>query len=232
MSFFTLNGIPLRVETDKNVSVTNGLNINTTKLRPNDLLNSATHFHNAGYTGVEFKITIFLKETDLTPDGESVINVLSNLINTMTAVSIVTEAIDVPNGKYIVTSQSMDQDYKKSTHWTLKFVQVYSTKTYTSTAYKKSKTTSIKSSKTTSSLNSKLKKCSLPLNTKSKGACVKYLEKKLYQKGFLKKKFINNTYDKNTATAVKKLQKKYKKKYNLKVTGVVDKKTRNCLLKI
>ena len=228
--FFTLNNIPLRVNQDKGVSVVSGLNIHTTQLKPNDEKHSATHFNNTGYEGKEFEVTLVIKESDYY-NGKKVLDILEELIMQMKVVSIVTKALDVPNSKYVIINDKREQNFENITNWTLKFKQLYSTKTYTNSIYKKATTTPIKKP-SSSTLNSKLKKCSVPLSVNSKGKCVIYLKKKLKQKGYFKGDVKSNVYNKKLANSVKALQGDYKKKYNLKTNGVFDKKTKKCLLKI
>ena len=229
--FFTLNNIPLRINQDKGVSVISGLNINTTLLKPNDEFNSANHFNNNGYEGKEVEVTIVIKENDYY-NGKKVLDILEPLIVKMQVVSIVTQAVDVPNAKYIIISDKREQNYENITNWTLKFKELYSTKTYANSTYKKSVSSIPKTKKSTSTLDSKLKKCKVPLSINSKGNCVIYLKKKLKQKGYFKGDVKNNTYNKALANSVVNLQKKYKRKYSLNPNGVFDKKTKNCLLKI
>lgn len=79
--------------------------------------------------------------------------------------------------------------------------------------------------------NQTLKKCSVPFKKNSKSNCVGVLQDKLILKKYLDKKYRTGKYDKHTISAVKAFQKAYKKTYNLKVTGIVDKKTRDALIK-
>ena len=96
-----------------------------------------------------------------------------------------------------------------------------------------------KSSKSKSSNKSKFKKCklsSLKYSKKKKTVtCVKYMQEILYKKGCLKTKSqIDGWYGKVTAGAVTQFQKKYSKKYKLKVTSgtKVDKATFNAMCKV
>lgn len=83
-----------------------------------------------------------------------------------------------------------------------------------------------------SKYNNILKKCNVPFKRNSKSSCVGTLQDKLILKGYLNSKYRTGRYDNNTVIAVKNFQKAYKKTYNLKVNGIVDKKTRDALLKI
>lgn len=78
--------------------------------------------------------------------------------------------------------------------------------------------------------NEALKKCKVPFKKNAKNDCVKTLQNKLILLGYLNKKYDTGKYDNATVKAVKKFQSKYKQKYNLKVNGVVDKKTLKALV--
>ena len=161
-------------------------------------------------------------------DEFKVINILKNWIKNMFPLKVVTEAIDVPNGLYIITGNpSRKQVYADYTIWSLEFttfnplnLAVYKNN---NTAIKKALAKK-KSSKSKSSNKSKFKKCklsSLKYSKKKKTVtCVKYMQEILYKKGCLKTKSqIDGWYGKVTAGAVTQFQKKYSKKYKLKVTS-------------
>lgn len=80
--------------------------------------------------------------------------------------------------------------------------------------------------------NNILKKCNVPIKKNSKGKCVEAIQYVLNAYGYLKKKNMTGKYDSNTVKAVKLFQSDLKKKEGLKVTGIVDRKTRDSLLKI
>lgn len=78
--------------------------------------------------------------------------------------------------------------------------------------------------------NKALKNCKVPFKKNAKNDCVKNLQNKLILLGYLNKKYSTGKYDSNTVKAVKKFQTKYKQKYSLTATGIVDKKTLKALL--
>ena len=78
MSFFTLNGMTLRVMRDKKIIVNAGINTTETKLFGNDANKSPSYLFNNGYTGIDFEIDILLRDTDLY-DGKSVKTILNNI---------------------------------------------------------------------------------------------------------------------------------------------------------
>ena len=178
-----------------------------------------------------------------------VITMLDYWMRNMTVFIVTTRAMDIPNGEYIITGNpSRKQTYESSTVWELEFtrytgVTAIGFKAVTNSAdkaVKKYNANKKKSNKTTkakkaSSSNNKFSKCKLSVLVYSKKQkkvdCVKQLQTILK-----KQKFYNSTIDgwyyTKTAEAVKQFQKKYKSKYNLSVTGKVDKKTFNALCKV
>ena len=110
--------LPLRVERD--LEVVPGMEIAITKLNKNgnDALN---HFFNSGYTGITFKAVILIKSTDMW-NNKLVINVLHDWFKNMTPLSVVTDALNIPDGQYIISKNpSRKQSYTTSTEWELEF---------------------------------------------------------------------------------------------------------------
>lgn len=155
---------------------------------------------------------------------------------------VITEAIGINNGYYLITeNSSRKQSYREYTIWTLEFMKfkelkLSSFKSTTSGITKAIKKVNAKkaSAKTKTSQSTaykaKLKKCNYKTlkysATKKKVDCVKIMQQLLYNYGCLSQKsYIDGWYGKVTVEAVKKFQKKYKAKYKLKVTGKVDKST-------
>ena len=188
-------------------------------------------------------------------DEPKVTTILKKFYNEMTVISIVTDFIDIPNGNYLITKNpSRVQSTENYTVWELEFTTYRAINTVkyvnNNTAIKnaiaktkkKEKTLkerlhdAVKAAQAVAANNAKLDKCKLSQLTYSKKkknvACVKYMQKILYRKGFLTKKQVDGWYGPKTKEAVKKFQKKYKKKYNLKVTGKVDKNTKNALVRV
>ena len=172
-----------------------------------------------------------------------VLNVLRVWVKNMFPVKVVTKAIDVPNGVYIITGNpTRKQEYENYTTWTLEFttynplnLAVYKNN---NAAIKKA-ISNQKKSQAKNSIKARFKKCKLSTLKYSKKqktvACVKYMQTILYKKGCLKKKSqIDGWYGKVTCGAVRQFQNKYKKKYKLKVTSgtKVDKATFNAMCKV
>lgn len=178
----------------------------------------------------------------------NLVTALDYWMRTATPLNIVTRAVDVPNGLYlIIKNSSRKQSYEGFTEWELEFMKYeeITTTSFSSTTkgvtkaiakYEKakkkkstkSKTTTAKS-KTTSKDN--LKKCKLSKlkysKTKKVVGCVKHLQRVL-NNTIKSNLIIDGWYGDSTKQAVKKFQTN-NKKYNLKTDGNVDQNTLNCL---
>ena len=191
--------LPLRVE--KDVEVIPDMDISVTKL--NKVGNSRfNHFFSNGYGGITFKVTVLLKASDVW-NNESIINVLRQWYENMTPLSIVTDALDILDGEYIISKNpSRKQHYKTSTEWELEF-----------TTY--SPLTLFKFKNDNSRVLNALSKCNyktLVYSKKNKVVkCVKTLQKILKKKKYYSGK-VDGWFGKETTKAVKKFQKKYNKK--------------------
>jgi hypothetical protein len=175
-------------------------------------------------------------------------DLLDYWIRNNTPLMVKTDAIDIPDGTYIITkNSSRKQTHDKYTIWDLEFLTYNEAK---AVVYKnnnarvknaiekaKAKQVAAKTSKSkpASTYKTKFAKCKrsvLKYSKKKKTVtCVKYLQKILKKQNVYKGN-IDSWYGPMTRTAVKKFQKKYKKKYKLKQTGKVDKKTFNALKKV
>ena len=181
-------------------------------------------------------------------------DILETFYTRMEVLTVVSDFIDIPDGNYIITKNpSRVQSQKDSTIWELEFttyrtihqvqyvnnnsaVQKAIANSKKANAKKTAASTKKKTTKSASSKNSKLAKCKLSVLVYSKKqktvTCVKYMQNVLYKKGYLTKKQVDGWYGPKTVAAVKKFQKKYKKTYNLKVTGKIDKNTLNAMCKV
>ena len=235
--------ISLKVIQSNGVDVTPDLNITVNKLNGGN-----NQFLNNGYGGISFKIDVIIGKNDMF-GNITVLDKLHEWITTMTPLYVVTEAIDIKNGRYIISKNSdRKQTYRDNTVWSLEFIEFkginitkykndnkYVNKAKKNYAKAKAKAQAkSKKAKANSANKKKLKKCKvskLKYGVK-KSNCVKYMQKVLYNKGFLKKKYIDGHFGKNTKSALKQFQKKYKKKYKLKATGKVDKATLKALIEV
>ena len=201
------------------------------------------HFYNTGDAGITFKISVLVGKDD-TWNGEKVTDVLNSWYVNTTVVRVVGEAIDVPAGEYIITKNpSRKQSFKDNTQWELEFTTFIALNIYRFSndnanvlkALKKAKSIKNKSSKkkkTTKNkpaYKAKLKKCNYKVlvysKTKKTVKCVKYMQTVLYKNSYLTKKQVDGWFGPKTKEALKKFQKKHKKKYKLTVNGKVDKST-------
>ena len=233
----------LRVDRETGLQTIPDMDINITKL--NDAEGTHfNHFFNNGSGGITFKVKVLIKETD-TWNNETVLNTLNNWFIGMVPVYVVTEAVDVPDGEYIITkNNNRQQNYKGSTIWDLEFtsytpLNVFKFANNNSNVLKaiksnkkKKKQASKKSKAKKATVNSKLSKCNYKnlvySKTQKSVKCVKYMQKILYKQKLLTKKQVDGWFGSKTKEAVKKFQKKHK---NLKATGKVDKNTFNVLCK-
>ena len=190
-------------------------------------------------------------------DNPKVTTILKRFYTEMTVLNVVTDFIDIPNGNYIITKNpSRTQSNVDYTVWELEFttyraintVKYANNNSAVNNAIAKAKaantkkttvkkTTAKKTTKSSSSKNTKLSKCALSKlkytgKKQTNVTCVKYMQEVLYKKGYLTKRQIDGWYGPKTLNAVKKFQKKYKKTYNLKVTGKMDKNTLNAMCKV
>lgn len=223
--------LDLRVIQDNGISVVPDVDINISDLNVKNNL-KFKQFFNTGDGGITFKVNIIILKTDMF-GNTSVTDYLKNLISNMLPISVVTDAMDIPNGTYLITKNSeRKQSYDTSTEWTLEFT------TYTplnvvkfqndntavlnaiNKAKQKNKKTSKKSTKASSSNYAKLKKCNYKTLKYSKQkkvvTCVKYLQKILKKNKCYAGK-IDGWFGKDTKTAVKQYQKNYNKKYKVVV---------------
>jgi len=231
MTFFEIDGIPLRVLQDNGVKVDSQINIKSTALRRDLQKKAYVHFYNAGYNGKEFGIDIIVNLSD-TIGNETVKEHLDKWVEEGSTHTIVTEAIDIKNGEYIITKCTSEQKYKNEAIWSLDFAEYYTKEVVNSPDYGTKDT----SNSTTDSLL--LSKCDLPLTPNSASTeCIKALQQKLKNKGYYlfkdgKTLEVDGVYNENVILAVTLLQKQYQKEYGLNVTGIFDNPTRDCLLNL
>ncbi|MBQ7927710.1 MAG: peptidoglycan-binding protein [Methanobrevibacter sp.] len=238
------------------------------KIKTTELSNGESVFKGMLRTDDSFKIKIMINRVynydtkefeDVSWSGGSnvttktsgtVAEMLDYWIRNGIPVYVVTEAMDVPDGEYlIVDNSSRNQEYLNSTVWELEFKKYDGTNTIKFNfqnnvsdnaikKYEKAKAAKAKAAKakaakksqvkTKASDESQLRKCkrsSLVYSKKKKSvACVKTMQKILKKQGFYKST-IDGWFNKLTKNAIMAYQKKYKKKYSLKVTGKVDQYT-------
>ena len=177
----------------------------------------------------------------------NLIEILDSWIRNMTIFTVTTRAVDIPNGAYIITGNSnRKQTYDDYTVWELEFTRyvgnVVTAVTWNNTyaqkavsTYNKNKEKAAAKTKEIAAIKANFKKCDYKKMVYTKKAkavtCNKYLQQLLKKWGFANTQ-ISGWYGPKTKEGVSKFQKKYKSKYNLSVTGNMDKKTFNAMLKV
>ena len=256
--------IPLHVTQAGAFNVTPDVNITVTDLNKGDTNFIYKRFYNQGYGGISFKIEVILKKGEKwtskyykkymgkDTDTFTIISVLREIIESMTPVKVVTDAMDIPNGNYIITKNSTrKQSSEGYTVWDLEFTSytplvevVYSNdNTMVKNAISKAKAkqsnvtvaSKTSSSKGKSSKVSKLSKCNRSVlvysRKQKKVTCVVYLQEILKKLKCYSGK-VDGWFGPLTTTGVKNFQRKYKKKYSLKITGTVNQKTYNAIISV
>ena len=267
------NPLWLHVVQSNGIDVNPNFNISVNKLNKTSKNTAYNQFLNKGRSGASFTIDVMLKKAErwdiaLLKKTEPINYVvhkpyirrqLQYWIDNMIVMYVVTDAIDIPNGTYIIKDNpSRKQNYHDYSIWTLEFVKYNALNTVKyknnntaiktainkankarkakAAAAKKAAKKSTKTTKKASSKNKKLSKCSLSVLVYSKNkkvvTCVKYMQEVLYKKGFLTKNQVDGWWGNVTTGAVKKFQQKYQKSYKLKVTGKMDKNTLNCMCNV
>lgn len=217
--------LSLRVDIGQGVESVPDMDINITKLNNTGGIRY-NHFFSNGYAGTTFKIRVLIKSTDKW-NGAYVTNQLHDWFKNMTPLHVVTEAIDVPDGEYLISSNPTRQQNKKGfTEWDLEFttytpLALYKYKNNNAAvlkALKKAKAGN-KSNSKKSAVNTKLKKCGLKYLKYSKKkktyTCVKYMQQVLQKKKLLTKAQVDGWYGPVTLKAVKRFQITYNKKVKI-----------------
>lgn len=241
--------LPLHVVRSSGINVTPNIKINVTDLNKEKGI-LYKNFYNNSDNSITFKIDILIHKDEawnselyglykgLNASRFRVSTVLKEWARNMVPLNIVTNALDVPNGTYVITKNSTrKQTFENTSIWTLEFttfnplnLYVYKNNNPALTKAKKKNKIVIKP-KVNVLLFCKLTNFKYT-KTKKTNSCVKRMQSVLYRKGFLKKKQVDGWFGPVTKNAVKRFQKKYAKKYKLKATGVVDSRTINALVKV
>lgn len=220
----------LRADQSKGIDTIPDMAINITDLNKSGNTLYKQFFSN-GYGGITFKATIIIKKTDMW-NNKPVNDVLHEWYTNMTPLAVVTDAMDVPDGQYIISKNpNRKQTFKDSTVWELEFTTYIPLKLYkyennnaaVLKALQKTKTaTKTRTSKTKkATVNVNLSKCNYKVLVYSKKKktvkCVKYMQQILYKNSLLTKKQIDGWYGIETKKAVKKFQQKYNKTHKVTI---------------
>ena len=121
MTFLEVNGYPLRVVMNSGVSTETGVKVNETQMLKGGNGWSAPTFRvNKGNYGVTFTVDIIIKETDIY-NGYSLKTIIDNWEIHSEPVTVITDAMDVPNSKYIVTLGKKKQTTHYNSLWEVNF---------------------------------------------------------------------------------------------------------------
>ena len=141
-NYFEVNKIPLKVLLGDGFQTKMGTDVKETDLlKFEDTLNAPTFFFNSGDHGVEFEISVVIRESYYY-NNLPISDYLNTWNKTSVPVSVVTDAMDVPNSKYIMTIKSKKQNRKVQSIWKLRFKQYYENNLSFDTVYS-GKTTSL-----------------------------------------------------------------------------------------
>ena len=250
--------LPLHVIQSKGFEVEPLVDVKMTDLVRSTSDNRAyKHFLNKGDGGITFKISVIIGRNDrwrITVNDEigqqvlrnpRVTDVLAKIYGEMRICSIQTDAIDIPNGLYVLSKNGKRvQDYEDYSVWDLEFTTFYPLQSYryqnTNSIVLKAiadanakRLAEIEAAKyPNKATQDKLKKCDytkLKYSAKqTNDSCIKYMQTILKQQGLYSDN-IDGWWGSLTTEAVKKFQTKYKSKYGLSATGKMDKKTFDAL---
>ncbi|WP_407374153.1 peptidoglycan-binding protein [Methanobrevibacter sp.] len=185
----------------------------------------------------------------------ALLKALDYWMKTATPLNVVTRAVDVPNGLYlIIKNDSRNQTFEGFTEWELEFMKYepFTKSSFSATNagvttalknYKKAKDKKAKAAKAKAEakkkttarylLKTKCKASNLKYSkTKKVVTCVKYMQQILINKKFLAKNQKDGWYGPVTKNALKNFQKKYKSKYKCKTDGNVDANTFKALYSV
>lgn len=230
MTFFEINGNPLRIIQDDKVSVDPQTNVKVTALHANPNEKSYNHIYNNGFSGKKVTLTVLVRDSDMV-DGVQLSDYLESFVESIKPFTVVTEARDIPNGEYFMVSCKMTQEYHNQSEWSLTIMQ---NQTRTGKTASELGIASDKDTKKDTTNAGILSRCT-PLAPGDDGDCVRALQQTLKNAGYYlfhegKSLEVNGVYDENTVFAVSLLQRDNKIEWNLTVNGIFDKATKDCLL--
>lgn len=244
------HALPLRVIQSKGVEVRPDVDINVNDLN-SDFNTKYKQFYRSGDGGIKFKVDVIIHKNDVWGYGEEtpgdyifegkvysagmrVVTWLHYWYSRLRPVYVVSDAIDVPNGVYVITDNpTRKQDFRDYTVWSLEFTTYNPLTTY---KWKIVESEPKQTTKSSSSTMVALKDCAphifISLNEKKTGQCNRTMQQKLCDLGYLKQSQVTGWYDAETMNAVKQFQRDMNKKgHNLLVDGVMGPVTLGILVK-
>ena len=235
------HGLPLKVLTSTGVGVERDFEINVTDLNSDSADVKFKHFHTNGDGGLTFKVDVAVNPSEMWgyteedsvfiyngveyPTFTNVDKWLDWFYVNMVPLYVVSDAVDVPNGVYLITkNKSRQQSYRGFSIWGLELstfnpITLYKWKTAVKLEEaidevlnpKPAATTTNTTANSTSSLNQRVKNCvgkTTYSTTRNNTECNKVLQEKLNQLG-LANLIVDGWYGPSTMEAVKKFQRKY-----------------------
>lgn len=125
MGYFEVDKIPFRVLTKGGFDSETGVSITRTRLLHNNIYNNVpTHNFNQGNAGVNFEVSIMIRPEWLY-EGKKQSEYLEVWEKFQKVVTVVTDAFDIPNGKYTLTIKKRKQENFKFSIWQVEFYQYY-----------------------------------------------------------------------------------------------------------
>lgn len=124
-NYFEVDGIQLMVIMSNGFTVTPGIDIKETDmLKQTSSGNAPVFYFNQGNHGVEFEISVIMKES-YRYDDYTVMDYIDSRHKYLVPVTVVTDALDVPNNKYILQVKNKTQKNHEYSIWKLKFREYY-----------------------------------------------------------------------------------------------------------
>lgn len=249
------NALRLHIVRDSGITVKRDFDIKVTDLNNDKSNTKFKKFHNNGDGGVTAKMDIVIQpgeswgygkqgQADFVyhgvkyPARARIMVWLNVWFTNMTPLYLVTDAIDVPNGRYIISSNpTRKQTFDTLSIWTLELSTYNPLNLYVwDESPGLNKYTGNNTAKA-SAVNTNLANCELKNFIYAWNGCkgkttqaTRWLQAKLYQMGFLEKFSDSGCYDNVVVEAVARFQQKYKKYFaGMKVTGEIDQITLNAI---
>ena len=124
-NYFEIDGIPLKVIMSNGFTVTPGIDIKETDMLKQTFSGNAPVFYfNSGNYGVEFEISCIMKAS-YRYDDYTVMDYIDSRHKYLLPVTVITDALDVPNNKYIVQVKNKTQKDHNFSIWKLKFHEYF-----------------------------------------------------------------------------------------------------------
>lgn len=123
--YFEVNTIPFKVLKNNGFDSETGVSITRTRLlHSNQFNNVPTHNFNQGNAGVSFEVSLMIRP-EYIHEGKQYSYYLENWEKYQKVVDVVTNAFDIPNGKYTLTIKSRKQTNTWFSIWKVEFYQYY-----------------------------------------------------------------------------------------------------------